>query len=67
MSMETKQDIILYTAKDLQRIFKCGRRKSYELMNTPGFPSFRIDTSLYVEHGELEKWIARNRNKNIST
>ncbi len=67
MTVEQKDGIILYTAKDLQRIFKCGRRKSYELMNAPGFPSFRIDTSLYVEHNELEKWIARNRNKNINT
>ena len=65
--MEMENQIILYTAKDLQRIFKCKRKKSYELMNTPGFPSFRIDTSLYVEHTELEKWIARNRNKTVFT
>lgn len=60
-------EIILYNAKDLQTIFKCGRRKSYELMNAPGFPSFRIDSSLYVEKGELEKWIARNRCKRVTT
>ena len=58
---------ILYTPKDIQAIFKCGRKKAYEIMHAPGFPSFKIDTSLYIEKGELEKWIARNRNKNINT
>lgn len=57
---------ILYTCKDLQEIFKCGRKKAYEIMNSQGFPSFRINTSLYVEKSELEKWIGRNRNKNIN-
>ena len=59
--------IILYTAKDIQNIFKCGRKKAYEIMHITGFPSFRIDTSLYVEKSELEKWINRNKNKCIIT
>ncbi len=67
MSIEVAEKIVLYTPKDIQRIFKCGRRKAYDLMNSPGFPSFRIDTLLYVEHHELEKWIARNRSKNVNT
>lgn len=28
-------------------------------MNMSGFPSFRIDSSIYVEKNELKKWIAR--------
>ena len=36
-------------------------------MHIKGFPSFRIDTSLYVEKSELEKWINRNKNKCIIT
>ena len=59
--------IILYTAKDIQNIFKCGRKKAYEIMHITGFPSFRIYTSLYVEKSELEKWINRNKNKCIIT
>lgn len=62
-----ENNITLYTPKDIQEIFKCGRKKSYEIMHIPGFPSFRIDTSLYVEKTELEKWICRNKNKNINT
>lgn len=63
--MET--EIIIYTPKDIQRIFNCGRKKSYEIMNMSGFPSFRIDTKLYVEKKELEKWISKNKNKNLNT
>lgn len=59
--------IMLYTAKDIQNIFKCGRKKAYEIMHITGFPSFRIDTSLYVEKSELEKCINRNKNKCIIT
>jgi len=58
---------VIYTPKDIQRIFKCGRKKSYEIMNMTGFPSFRIDSSLYVEKNELEKWIFRSKNRNINT
>ncbi len=60
--METKELVVLYTAKDIQTIFKCGRKKSYEIMNAPGFPSFRINSALYVEKTQLEKWIARYKN-----
>lgn len=60
-------DTVLYTAKDIQKIFRCGRKKAYEIMHIPSFPSFRIDTSLYVEKGELEKWILHIKNKNITT
>ena len=63
--MET--EIIIYTPKDIQRIFNCGRKKSYEIMNMSGFPSFRIDAKLYVEKKELEKWIFKNKNKNLNT
>lgn len=60
-------ETILYTPKDIQTIFKCGRKKSYEIMNMRDFPSFRIDTKLYVEKSELEKWLQKNRNKNLNT
>lgn len=61
------ENVVLYTPKDIQRIFKCGRKKSYEIMHISGFPLFKINTALYVEKNELEKWIARNKNKNIIT
>lgn len=64
---KTSQDVVIYTAKDIQSIFSCGRKKAYEIMHSPGFPMFRIDSSLYVEKEALQKWIERNKNKNIET
>lgn len=64
---EQEREITLYTPRDIQDIFKCGRKRAYEIMHISGFPSFRINTSLYVEKGELEKWILKNRNRNIIT
>ena len=58
---------ILYTTKDLQQIFHCGRQKSYQIMNMPGFPSFKIDTTWYVEKEALNSWISRNKNKTVLT
>ena len=60
-------DVVLYNAKDLQTIFKCGQKKAYQIMNMRGFPSFRIDSLLYVEKEELIKWLARNKCKNLDT
>lgn len=62
-----QSDVVLYSPKDIQRIFKCGKKKSYQIMNMIGFPSFRVDNLLYVEKGELEKWLSKNKNKNLNT
>ena len=59
--------VVLYTSKDIQRIFQCGKKKSYEIMHIVGFPSFKIDSSLYVEKNELEKWIAKNKGRQVAT
>lgn len=57
----------LLTVKDIQSIFKCGRKKSYEIMNMSGFPSFRINNTLYVEEKEFAKWIANIKKKTVVT
>lgn len=51
------KDPVLYTVQDIKRIFKCGQRQAYELVKTPGFPSFRVGTKLLVEREALLKWI----------
>ena len=60
-------EVVLYTPKDIQRIFRCGQKKAYEIMHIQGFPSFKIDSSLYVEKGELEKWLSRNKGRIVAT
>ena len=64
---EQDERITLYTAADIQSIFQCGKKKAYEIMHIPGFPSFRIDTLIYVEKTEFEKWIAKNKCRSINT
>lgn len=63
----TENEIILYTPADIQNIFKCGKKKAYEIMHMNGFPSFRIDTALYVEKTALADWIMRVKNKKLNT
>lgn len=56
-------DPVLYTVDDVRRIFKIGRTKAYELMASDGFPSFKINKQVYVEHDELNEWIRKNSGK----
>lgn len=58
--------IVLYTVEDIQQIFKLGRTKAYELMSSDGFPSFRLNTKLYVERGKLQNWIDKRVGKSFS-
>lgn len=64
---EDDSGITLYTAKDIQRIFHCGKNKAYEIMHMHGFPSFRINSAIYVEKNELKKWIASVKNRSVLT
>lgn len=58
--------IILYTVNDIQRIFHIGRTKAYELMSANGFPSFRMNSRMYVEQNELRSWINKRQGKSFS-
>ena len=58
-----EQDPILYTIEDIQRIFKIGRNKALALMNSTGFPSFRVNRKLYVSKKKLENWIEKSSGK----
>jgi hypothetical protein len=67
---ETLQDIdknepIIYNTSDIQRIFKCGKQQAYQLMNTKGFPSIRLNSKLIVEKTALLHWLKMNQGKQI--
>lgn len=53
-------DIKVYTVKDIQNIFSCGKSVAYGIMNSDNFPSFRINKKIYVHKGKLDKWIQDN-------
>lgn len=57
MEEELKEEITLYTVKDVERIFHMGHSQAYALVNSQGFPSFRINNRIYVEAEELRKWV----------
>ena len=47
----------LLTPKDLQYIFGIGKNRAYELMNSSGFPTLKINNRMYVSKTALNKWI----------
>jgi hypothetical protein len=60
------QDLVIYDVNDIQRIFKCGKRQAYNLMNSATFPSFRINTKHYITKEKLEKWAEKQAGKNVT-
>lgn len=60
-------DISIYTAKDIQRIFGCCNKQAYKIMKIKGFPSFSIDNRIYVEKTALQKWIEKNKGTKLFT
>ena len=42
-------DPIIYTVADIKRIFKCGLKQAYEIVNTKGFPSIKLGKKIIVE------------------
>jgi len=59
------EDIVLYTVKDIKRIFSCSEPVAYSIMNSDRFPSFRINKRIYVYKNNLEKWIEANKNNDL--
>ncbi len=60
------ENIVLYNVGDIQRIFNIGKTKAYQLVNSNGFPTIRINKKIYIPKLELEKWISRNVGKTFN-
>jgi hypothetical protein len=63
--LDNNLDIILYTVKDIQRIFHFSKTYTYKLIHTAGFPVIYINTEIRIPKKELEKWLAINLDKRI--
>ena len=48
---------VLYDVEDIQKIFKIGRTRAYQLMTSPAFPSIRMNRKIYVTKEKLEVWL----------
>ena len=46
-----------YTAEDLEKILKIGKRQAKVLMRTEGFPSIKIGREYRVEEEAFLEWI----------
>ena len=53
------------TAKELSAILKLGRDKTYALMGSKNFPSFKIGKQYFVTEEALTKWLRNADGKTI--
>jgi len=60
-----KSDIIMYTVKEIQHIFKCSLSQAYGIVNANGFPSIKVGGKILVEKMALENWLDKSRGKQI--
>lgn len=60
------EEIVLYSVKDIQKIFKIGITQSYQLMSASGFPAIRLNKKLLVPKDKLIKWIDKNCGKTVN-
>lgn len=60
-----ENDKIVYTMKDLMKIFNCGKNYAYSLVKIKGFPTIKIGKKIYIPKDNLQKWISENLNTEI--
>lgn len=51
-----EKEKILLTPVQAQKILGVGRNRIYELLETKGFPSFKIGERYYVNREQLQEW-----------
>lgn len=60
--------VTYYNSNDIQKIFKLSKTKTNELLNTKGFPSFKVGGQFRVSPDRLAEWVDRqimDRNDSI--
>ena len=58
--MEQKSTL---TVKELIDFLNVGRKKAYELVNSKGFPAFRIGRKVLISRDGLERWIKEQQDR----
>jgi excisionase family DNA binding protein len=58
--MEAKRTL---TVKELQQYLGIGRVSAYNLVNSEGFPSFRIGKKILINADALNEWMKRKGEK----
>ncbi len=50
--------------REMQLYLSIGRKKAYELVNSKGFPAFRIGKKILVSKEGLDKWMKEQEERN---
>ena len=66
--MLDKKDVsdTLLTFREVQEIFRRGKRQRYELLPIRGFPTMKLGGKHLVSAKALDNWIQKNAGKRIS-
>lgn len=51
---------VMLTVKDLQKILKLSRTKTYQIVNQPDFPKIRIGREIRIPEKELKLFLERH-------
>ena len=65
MNQKERFEDKLLTIKDLQEIFHCGQRQTYELIHINGFPAMKIGRKYLTSAKALALWLEKNTGKEI--
>lgn len=68
--MEEKKDVLdgletYLTIKDIQKHLGICRTKTYELVNSNGFPKIKILGSIRIPKKDYEKWLLAQRKRGM--
>lgn len=69
MKHKTKNEssnLELYTPKDIQEIFSCGKNQAYQIIHSSGFPKVQVGRRIYIPKDKLERWINSNIGKEVT-
>ena len=58
VDLEVREDKIL-TPKEIAKILKISMDKTYELIQSPGFPKIKIGRQYRISEEEFNKWIKK--------
>ena len=48
---------MVLTVTELQKVLCLSRKTVYDLVNQPGFPSFRVGSRILINRAALQRWL----------
>ena len=57
--------MVIYTTEEMRKILKFGKTKMNTLLRSGEFPAVKIGGQYRITKEELEKWMEKNKGKEI--